>query len=65
MYLSPLTKKIHVGGIFCDMENVCDFLNHGILLAKLHLYEIRGLSVDWFRSGLTAARQKSGILVIN
>jgi len=39
-----------VGGIFCDLAKTFDWVNHEILFAKLHLYEIRGVSEYWFRS---------------
>ena len=35
---------MHVGGIFCDLANVFDCVNHEILLAKLHFYAILGVS---------------------
>jgi hypothetical protein len=33
-------------------------MNHEILLAKLHLYGIQGVSAGWFRSYLNNGRQK-------
>ena len=37
---------MHVGGIFCDLAKACDCVNHDVLLAKLHVYGIRGVSED-------------------
>jgi hypothetical protein len=53
-----LNQKIHVGGIFCDLAKAFDSANHEILLAKLHLYGIHGVTSDWLRSCLTNRRQK-------
>jgi len=33
------------------------FINHEILLAKLHIYGIQGVSEDWVRSYLTNKKQ--------
>jgi len=35
-----INHTIHVGGIFCDLAKASDGINHEILLAKLHFYEI-------------------------
>jgi hypothetical protein len=48
---------MHVGGIFCDLAKVLDCMNHEILLAKLHIHGIQGVSEDWFISYLTNRRQ--------
>jgi hypothetical protein len=42
-----------------------DCLNHEILLAKLHLYGIRGLYEGWFRSYWTDRRQKVEVTTPN
>ena len=31
---------MHVGGIFCDLEKVFDYVNHEILLVGLQFYGI-------------------------
>ena len=35
-----VNKKMHVGGIFCDLAKVFDCVSHEILLAKLHFFGI-------------------------
>jgi hypothetical protein len=32
---------MHVGGMFCDLANAFDCVNHEILLAKLHYYDLK------------------------
>jgi hypothetical protein len=32
-----MNQKMHVGGIFCNLANASDFVNHGILLVILNL----------------------------
>jgi hypothetical protein len=52
---------MHVGGIFCDLAKTFDCMNHEILLDKLHLYVILGVSEDWFRFFLTNRKQKDNV----
>jgi hypothetical protein len=40
--LNAVNKKLLVGGIFCNMEEVFDCVDHGILLSKLNFYGISG-----------------------
>ena len=59
VYSNPLTKKMHVGGIFCKLAKTFDCVNHGILFVKLHLYGIRGVYEEWFRSKWANRKQKA------
>jgi hypothetical protein len=49
---------VHDGEIFCELTEASNCMNNKILLAKLHFYEIQGVSEDWFRSYLTNGRQE-------
>jgi hypothetical protein len=48
---------MHVAGIFCDLFKAFDFVNHEILVTKLHFYGIQGTAAKWFRSYLTDRKQ--------
>jgi hypothetical protein len=40
--LKATNNRFAVGGIFCDLENTIDCVNHGILVGKLEFYGISG-----------------------
>jgi hypothetical protein len=40
--LSALNNKSFVAGIFCDLQQAFDCVNHELLLAKLEFYGIKG-----------------------
>ena len=52
---------MHVGGTCCDWEKAFGFVNHKILLAKLHFYGIQGVFEVWLRSYWNKRRQKVGV----
>lgn len=57
-YQSNLGFSTDFHRIFCDLTKASDCMNREILLAKLHFYGIRGVSVDRFGPYLTNRRQK-------
>jgi hypothetical protein len=56
--LCALNDKMHVGGIFCDLANAFDCVNHDILLSKLNCYGIKGKVGQWFKSYLNGRKQR-------
>jgi hypothetical protein len=56
-----LDKGLHTMGIFIDLTEAYDILNHKVLLEKLSSYGIRGTENTWFKSYLTNRRQFSEI----
>jgi hypothetical protein len=55
--LSESEKKNHVLGIFIDLSNACDTLEHSKLLTKLQHYGIRGAAHKILKSYLSDREQ--------
>ena len=53
-----LDIKNLVSGVFIDLEKAFHTVNHNILIKKLDFYGIRGTSNGWFKSYLSARRQR-------
>jgi hypothetical protein len=49
---------MHVGGIIFDLAKALDFVNHEILLSKLHYLGIQGAMANWFESYLTGNKRR-------
>jgi hypothetical protein len=52
-----IEKKMNPTGIFLDLTNAFDVLNHRALLSKLDSYGIRGVANLWFASYLSHRKQ--------
>ena len=50
-------KKMHVGGLFCDLAGALDCVNHETVLATLHIYGIIRVGAKWFSSYLVNRKQ--------
>jgi hypothetical protein len=48
--LQALNNQMWVRGIFCDLTNVFDYVNHNILLSKLEFYGISGRANNLIKS---------------
>ena len=44
-------------GVFIDLKNAFDTINHKILIQKLNHYGVRGLAADWVKSYLEDRKQ--------
>ena len=44
-------------GVFIDLQNAFDTIDHNILLEILYFYGIRGLSYEWFKDYLSDRQQ--------
>ena len=67
--LLELTEKIRLAnksekysiGVFYDLQKVFDTVNHNILLKKLEMYGIRGMTNKWLKSFLKDRKQYTTI----
>jgi hypothetical protein len=59
--LSSLDKNNSVGGLFCDLQNTFDCVNHDTLLAKLEFYGISGIVNKLMKSYLNNRYQRTAI----
>ena len=51
-------KKLTIG-VFIDLSKAFDTLSHDILLKKLNIYGIRGITAQWFESYLSNRRMRT------
>ena len=56
-------KKIHVGGIFCDLTKGFDCVNHDVLTAKFERCGIQESTLNWFKSYLSNIRQRTKLSI--
>jgi hypothetical protein len=56
-------KKIHIGGVFCDLTKTFDCVNHDILVVKLEHYGIQATTLKWFKSYLMDRKERVKINV--
>ena len=54
---TQLDQWKHCAGVFADLKNAFDTIDHNILPRKLDYYGIRGVSNEWFYSYLKKRKQ--------
>jgi hypothetical protein len=53
-----MNRKQMVGGIFCNLHNAFDCINHDVLLEKLKFYGVSGEFCNLIKSYLNGRHQK-------
>ena len=62
--VEELTSSIDINktiGVFIDLKKAFDTIDHDILLKKLDIHGIRGISNNWVKSYLTGRKQNVNI----
>ena len=54
---NEINANRRTGGLFIDIKNAFDTLDHGILSQKMHDAGIRGVTSNWFKSYLSERTQ--------
>jgi hypothetical protein len=63
---NALNQRQQVGGIFCDLSEAFDCINHRILdIDNLHHYSVRGVNIKWFESHLAERKQWVDIISLS
>jgi hypothetical protein len=57
--LMAWNKKIHIGGIFCDLTKAFNCVCHDVLTAKRERYGIQESTLNWFKSYPSSRRQRT------
>lgn len=63
--INNINNKMPTVALFLDMSKAFDFVDHNILLKKLHCYGVRGLAEKWIKSYLSNRIQATKITKLN
>lgn len=55
--ITTAMENKHTVGVILDLQKAFDTINHNLLLNKLSMYGIRGLSFNWIKSYLSNRKQ--------
>jgi len=65
LHLDKNETVIGLIGVYSDLQKAFDTVNHDLLLHKLYIYGIRGISHDWFTNFLCNRKQYTVIVSSN
>jgi hypothetical protein len=58
-------NKEYVTGLFCDLTEAFDSVNHRLLILKVEFYEVKGCVVNWLKSYLHNRKQRVVLQFVN